>query len=257
MHVGASLRLLRTEAGLSLKTLGQAIGVSAAYLSRVENGHDPAPTADRLCAIARVFGLPSELLLDLTGRAAVPGAPSLASRTLLQEVARRRLGPAQIGRVLDFIAREFPEGPAAPGIAGLLTPDRVMLGVRVGRLEDAVDLAAMRLVPDGGSEALAQALHAREYVFPSAVGAGLLLPHAAGFAPSPTACLVLLDPPCDAATPDDAPIRAVLAVIGLGEGAPALSWLARAARLADPELIAQFTAARSVSEVMGSLAGAG
>jgi len=257
MHVGASLRLLRTEAGMSLKTLGQAIGVSAAYLSRVENGHDPAPTADRMCAIARVFGLPPQLLLDLTGRHATPAGPSLAARTLQQEIARRALGPAQIGRVIEFIAREFPEGAPAPGIAGLLTPDRVILGVRVGHVADAVDLAAMRLLPNGGSEALAEALHARESLLPSAVGAGLLLPHAPGFAPAPSACLVLLDAPCAATTPDDVPIRAVLAVIGIGEGAPALAWLARASRLADPELIAQLTASRSVSDVMGSLAGAG
>lgn len=45
---GAALRLLRVEAGLSLRALAQRIGVSSAYLSRVEHGHDAIPTPDRL-----------------------------------------------------------------------------------------------------------------------------------------------------------------------------------------------------------------
>ncbi len=250
MPFGAALRLLRTDAGLSLKSLGQAIGVSTAYLSRVENGHDAPPTADRLRAIADVFGMPVDLLLDLTGRVRGAEPSSLAGRALVAEVARRRLGPAQIARVLDFIAREFPESAGPASVADLLTPARVLRGVRVGRLEDALDLAAIRLAPPGAFEALAAALHARERAVPSAVGAGLLLPHAAGFAPAPTACLVLLDTPCAAPTPDDAPIRAVLAVVGLGEGAKALAVLARAARLADPELIDQLVGATTADEAL-------
>ncbi|MDP2307201.1 MAG: helix-turn-helix domain-containing protein [Pseudomonadota bacterium] len=264
MPFGASLRLLRVEAGLSLKSLGHSIGVSTAYLSRVENGHDAPPTPDRLRSIADVLGLPVDLLLDLTGRARVAEAPSLVGRALLEEVVRRKLGPAQIARVLDFIAREFPEG-AAPSarIADLLTPDRVLLGVRVGRVEDTLDLAAMRLAPPGAPEslvaALAAALHARERAAPSAVGGGLLLPHAPDLAPAPTACLVLLDTPCaglhgGAPLPDDAPIRAVLVLVGIGHGAPGLAVLARAARLADPELLGQLASAGSAREVLASLA---
>lgn len=263
MPFGASLRLLRMEAGLSLKSLGQSIGVSTAYLSRVENDHDAPPTTDRLRSIADVLGLPVDCLLDLTGRARVPQSPSLAGRALLAEVSRRQLGPAQIARVLDFMAREFPESAAPASIADLLTPDRVLLGVRVGRVEDAIDLAALRLAPggDGGADvaALAATLHARERACASAVGGGLLLPHAPTFAPAPTACLVLLDTPCTAlpdgeALPDDVPIRAVLVLAGIGAGAPALAVLARAARLADPELITQLVAAGSAREVLGSLA---
>lgn len=43
MHLGATLRLLRTDAGLSLRDLARRIGVSSAYLSRVENGVDAPP----------------------------------------------------------------------------------------------------------------------------------------------------------------------------------------------------------------------
>ena len=44
LNLGATLRLLRVEAGLSLRELAARVGVSTAYLSRVENGHDAAPT---------------------------------------------------------------------------------------------------------------------------------------------------------------------------------------------------------------------
>lgn len=264
MAFGAALRLLRTEAGLSQRSLGQSIGVSTAYLSRVENGHDGPPTADRLRSIADVFGMPVACLLDLTGRARVAESPSLAGRALVAEVARRQLGPAQIARVLDFIAREFPERAAPSGsIADLLTPDRVLLGVRVDRLEDALDLAAIHLAPPGAPKsfvaALATSLHSRERASPSAVGGGLLLPHAPDFAQAPIACLVLLDAPltrsCETTIlSDDTPIRAVLVVVGIGHGAPALAVLARAARLADPEIIGQIAAAGSGQEALDSLA---
>jgi PTS system nitrogen regulatory IIA component len=53
MHFGFTLRLMRTTAGFSLRELAARVGVSSAYLSRVEHGHDPIPTLDRLASIAR------------------------------------------------------------------------------------------------------------------------------------------------------------------------------------------------------------
>ena len=52
MHFGAALRLLRVDAGVTLRALAERVGVSSAYLSRVENGHDAVPTPDRLADIA-------------------------------------------------------------------------------------------------------------------------------------------------------------------------------------------------------------
>jgi PTS system nitrogen regulatory IIA component len=258
MHFGASLRLLRNEAGLSLKELGQAVGVSPAYLSRVENGHDAPPTVDRIRSIAETFGVPVDLLLDLTARPRADAPDTLAGRALLAEVRRRRLGPAQVARVLAFIAREFPETASArEGVRDLLDPGRVLLGVRVGRLADAVELAALRLVPEDHAGALAAALNARERATPSAVGEGLLLPHDPGFAPAPTGALVLLHTPIAAPSPDAAPIRAILAVVGIGRGPAALSVLARTARLADATVIAQLCAATTPGDVLRDLEGVG
>jgi PTS system nitrogen regulatory IIA component len=260
MHFGPSLRLLRTERGLSLRELGGAIGVSTAYLSRVEHGHDAPPTADRLRAIASVLGVPVDLLLDLGGRlgpAVDLADTSPVHRRLLAELARRRLGPAQVARILDFVVREFPVAPWAagtPGLAALLPEDRILLRVQVGTVDDAIELAAMRLAAPDQVAALAAVLRDRERLVSSALGCGLLLPHSRGFSPAPSACLVLLDRPVPAPTPDGAPLRAVLALVGLSEGASGLSTLARAARLAETDIVDRLCLARTPAEACAQLA---
>src|SRR6476620_9317950 len=111
MHFGAALRILRTDAGLSLRRLAEQVGVYTAYLSRVENGHDAPPTADRLVAIAEALGLPPSLLLELAHKVdpsvigfleRVPGAAAL-----FLDIARANLSAAELARVKGFIDREF------------------------------------------------------------------------------------------------------------------------------------------------------
>ena len=112
MHLGATIRLLRVDAGLSLRDLARRIGVSSAYLSRVENGLDAAPTPERLAAIARELDVPPALLVDVTHRVSpfvahyleqVPGASML-----FLELARRNLSGHQLARVREFLDSEFP-----------------------------------------------------------------------------------------------------------------------------------------------------
>lgn len=250
MHFGASLRLLRVEAGWSLRDLSAAVGVSPAYLSRVEHGHDAPPTPDRLHAIAHALGVHTDLLHDLTGRSRVSGVEaSFAARALHHEVLRRRLTPAQVARVLEFIDRTYPSTPASrPGeIAGLLGPGRIVRGARVTTLDDAVDLAAARLAPRGGAARVAEGLR-RGGLLASAVGGGLLLPHVADGALA--ACLVVLTTPIPAGTPDDGPLRAVLAITGVPAGPPGLALLGRAARFGDVDLLAELAAAADDGEAI-------
>lgn len=248
MHFGAGLRLLRTEAGLSLRELSSTVGVSTAYLSRVEHGHDPPPTTDRLRTIADALGLPVDVLLDLSGRLCAPSSAELPAthRQLLAEISRRGLGHAQVARILDFVDREFPHHPAEHRISllPLLPPERVLLGVRVRRLDDALDLAALQLTPPGEAGALAAALRAREQSGPSTVGGGLCLPHAPGFSPTPAACLIVLSEPLSTSTPDDLPLRVLLVLTGLR--ARDLLTLARASRLAEPTTLEALCAAPDV-----------
>lgn len=240
MNFGAVLRLFRIDAGASLRELASAVGVSSAYLSRVENGHDPAPTPDRLVAIARVLGIPAALLIEFAERVEPAVASYLsevpAASRLFLEVARRRLTAAQIARVLAFVEAEFPDGTeravASPTLHALCSPERVLVGVHASALEDVIDLAASRLAPafPGVSPAeLAAAIRAREQAGSTALGGGLVLPHTSSPSTTPAAALITLAPPLGDG-PDGRPVRVAIVLAGLGQGN--LPLLARASALA-------------------------
>ena len=112
MHFGATLRMLRLDAGIGLRELAARIGVSSAYLSRVEHGRDPAPTPDRLATIADALQMPRALLFDLAQQTgpAVSGYLERAPEAglLMLEIARRNLGRSEIARIKAFIDAEFP-----------------------------------------------------------------------------------------------------------------------------------------------------
>lgn len=260
MHFGATLRLLRVDAGVSLRALAQQIGVSSAYLSRVENGHDQAPTPDRLLAIARALDLPPTLLIDLAQRVSPFVARYLedvpSASYLFLEIARRKLSAAQLARVHAFIDAEFPvwgaaARPAAPRLSELLAPERVILKLSCAYLGDAIDLAAARIastVPGLGAAAIADEIRRREREAPTGVGHGVAVPHAPAPTIEPVAALVTLARPLAAPTPDDVPLQMLLVIVGRGR-AP-LELLARAARLATPETVADLAQATSPDAVL-------
>jgi PTS system nitrogen regulatory IIA component len=260
MHFGATLRLLRVDAGVSLRALAQQVGVSSAYLSRVENGHDQAPTTDRLLEIARALDLPPTLLIELAQRvtpfvtqylADVPSASHL-----FLEIARRQLGPAQLARLHAVMDHEFPAhrstraGPPAPRICELLRPERVIVRLSCAHLGDAIDVAATRLAgADHSASDLAWEIHRREREAPTAIGHGVAIPHVGGTDNgAPSAALVTLARPIAGDTPDGAPLQLVLVLVG----AP-LALLARAVRLATPETVASLTAAGDPEAVLARL----
>jgi PTS system nitrogen regulatory IIA component len=248
MHFGATLRLLRSDAGLSLRSLAQSVGVSSAYLSRVENGHDAVPTPDRLVAIARVLRLPPHVLIEL-GKKTSPFVAGYLERVpsanaLFLEIAQRGLTSAQIARVHAFVDREFPGERStrvgAPRFSSLLTAERIVRGMSCSHFEDVVDIAAARLAAGGsgvGAAALAEAMMEREQDAPSSVGEGVAVPHAAVPRAAPMAALVLLARPMPHATPDGLPLRMVAAVTTPELGERALPLLASAAHLAHPDVV--------------------
>ena len=65
---GHTLRMLRTTAGISLRTLAKKIDVSPAYLSQVELGKLPPPTHNRITKIAETSGIPVSLLIEMSHR---------------------------------------------------------------------------------------------------------------------------------------------------------------------------------------------
>lgn len=260
MHFGATLRLLRVDAGVSLRALAQTIGVSSAYLSRVENGHDQAPTPDRLLAIARALDLPPTLLIDLAQRVSPFVARYLedvpSASFLFLEVARRKLSAAQLARVYAFIDAEFPTWgaaarPATPRLSELLAPDRVILKLSCDYLGDAIDVAASRLagaMPGVSAAAIADEIRQRERESPTGVGHGVAVPHALDPTRRPVAAIVTLARPLATPTPDDVPLQLLLVIVG--GGAAPLELLARAARLATASTVADLCQASTAEAVL-------
>lgn len=63
MNIGKQLRLRRKEMGLSLRELGEMAGVSAGFLSQVENDQ-VSPSLNSLQSIATALEVPMFFLLD-------------------------------------------------------------------------------------------------------------------------------------------------------------------------------------------------
>jgi HTH-type transcriptional regulator, competence development regulator len=58
----------RTDPEFSLRRFAQAVGVSATFLSRMENGDAPPPSAEKVIRIAKLLGEDGDELLALAGK---------------------------------------------------------------------------------------------------------------------------------------------------------------------------------------------
>lgn len=265
MHLGATLRLLRVDAGVSLRDMARRIGVSSAYLSRVENGVDAPPTAERLAAIARELDVPPALLMDVAQRVSpyvagyleeVPGAG-----TLFLEIARRRLSGAQLAKVRAFLDAEFPvragrDGSPVPPLAPLLAPERIVVQLSCAGWDDVLDVIAGRLgasLPGMDAGALVDELRRRDEESSCAVGGGVAVPHAVLSGAAPVAALVTLAKPLKVDTPDGQPLRLVVATVDGGRSNARLVRLAHVARLAAHGLADRLLDARQPREVLSVL----
>lgn len=65
---GKVLREKRMAKGISLRKFAEKVGVSAAYLSQVEQGNVLPPTADRVRRMAEMLGVNPDELIALAGR---------------------------------------------------------------------------------------------------------------------------------------------------------------------------------------------
>jgi transcriptional regulator with XRE-family HTH domain len=68
MEFGYKMRLLRNEKGLGLREFAKLIDMSASYLSNIERGSVPPPTADKVKIIADALDGDVEELLQLANR---------------------------------------------------------------------------------------------------------------------------------------------------------------------------------------------
>ncbi len=236
--------------------MAREIGVSGAYLSRVEHGWDPPPTAERIEAIAEVLDVPAATLVDLarkTGSALddyVARVPSAGA--LFLDIARRELDADQIARVAAFIDAEVAATPRAqePGtatLAALIPPQRIRLQVRARTLAGLTAAGAAvcaRFLAGVDEVALTQELADREADSSTALGHGIAVPHVVRDGAPSTAALVVPARALSVATPDEAPVRAVVVLVS-GSRDEHLRNLALVARLASHDAAPALARART------------
>ena len=258
MHFGATLRMLRTEAGISLRSLGEQIGVSNAYLSRVENGHDTPPTAERVAAIARVLGVAPAALIELAHRVEPIVAGYLEkvpmAATLFLEIARRDVSTADLARVRAFVEAEFQERAASESndrlLSELVGRSRIVTAVHCAALADAVELLAIRLGEGASARRIAAGLLAQDQACSSAIGAGVAIPHAVVHGAERRAAIAILARPLPHPTPDGAPLRLVVAVVHPRGGTELVRTLTQIARLANVGLASALREAPDVQRAL-------
>jgi transcriptional regulator with XRE-family HTH domain len=78
----------RKKAGLSLRAVEKATGISNAYLSQLEHGKIRVPAPQNLHKLAELYRVPYELLLELAGHP-VQKSSDKRSETTLDSIAAR------------------------------------------------------------------------------------------------------------------------------------------------------------------------
>lgn len=153
---GAALRLLRTSSGWGLRALSRELGVSAAYLSRVEAGLEPPPSAERLVEIAAAIGVSPDTLGELAGRVAPDLIAFLHDRPMALRLLRtlREVDPPD-ELLADLVRRVRLDGAGGEPLRGLLERLLVVPAWR-GDPVAGVAHALVRLgvEPAGAAEAL-------------------------------------------------------------------------------------------------------
>jgi transcriptional regulator with XRE-family HTH domain len=94
--LGVRLRQLRRQAKLTQREVAERVPMSAANLSRVENGDQGPPSDETIERLARALEADADELLALAGRAAAPTSPDKLMREIRALRAEVRDGFARI-----------------------------------------------------------------------------------------------------------------------------------------------------------------
>jgi transcriptional regulator with XRE-family HTH domain len=149
---GLQLRQWRNQAGLSLRELQDAVGITMGHLSRIERGHRPPPGVDKLDKLAAALGLPNEVLYEAAGRPPI-GTDRLGAAVVFGQALRAWRNKA------NMTQRQVQDATGIPAMRlsrienGLVTPphselDQLATALAVPRAE--LYKAAGRLPPTPG-----------------------------------------------------------------------------------------------------------
>ncbi len=147
LRIGARIRGLRVERGLTLAGLARAADVSRAMLSRIERG-ESSPTAQLLGKICGGLGITLSGLFAGAGSALAPLARR-AEQPVWRDPAsgylRRQVSPAGISSAVDIVEVEFPRGGGVAFGPQRLDGAEQQIWVLDGTLDLELDGEATRL----------------------------------------------------------------------------------------------------------------
>ncbi len=259
VHFGATLKLLRVDAGVSLRALARQVGVSSAYLSRVENGHDAAPTPERLMAIASALELPADTLVELANQTGAAGGGYIervpAASAFFLEVARRDLDATQLARLRELMDSELrqpdPQPSRAPSLSALID-QRVIVGLACDRIEDIIDAGSARCATrTHAAESIASLIRQRELPSPTLLGDGVAVPHAIVPGANAAVCVVV---PAQPVAINNHTIDAAFVLVSGEAGRPHLDTLAQIARLTSLGIAGELRKASSPRRALTAIA---
>ncbi|RKR76073.1 helix-turn-helix domain-containing protein [Frondihabitans australicus] len=157
--LGARLRALRLESGMSLRDLARALEISPSAVSQIERGVR-RPSVSRLLAIVQVLGKPlADVFDEPSASVTKAGAQEPTGYVLARAgaskpvelgtgVVFRRLSPAHTTGV-DFFESTYPPGAVATDLNTLITHEGYEVGtVTAGEL--TIDFPDERVVLRGG-----------------------------------------------------------------------------------------------------------
>jgi transcriptional regulator with XRE-family HTH domain len=104
--LGQRLKRVRIARGFGLRQTAAKVGISATYLSRIENCQETGPPAEKvISALSRLLDESFDELMQLAGRVpedveeVIKADPGMA--TLLRTARQRRVSGAELLRLLD------------------------------------------------------------------------------------------------------------------------------------------------------------
>jgi transcriptional regulator with XRE-family HTH domain len=109
---GEILRQLRVAQDMGLRETASRVGISAAYLSRIERGKESPPKPDIIKELARVLAADPDVLFRLASTTDPDVTSVLREKPKVLELVRlvmaKGLSDEQLNQVLSFIEHDFP-----------------------------------------------------------------------------------------------------------------------------------------------------
>jgi transcriptional regulator with XRE-family HTH domain len=137
MEVGARLKRLRTQAGLTLEEFAARSGVSRAMLSKVERG-EKSPTLAVIARIGQGLNVSMSTLMGAEpdpAQVAVIRAPNrLTFKDPETGFERHTLSPTHVDSGIEFLLHRIPPGKSSGELPAYASPTEKYLVVHSGQL---------------------------------------------------------------------------------------------------------------------------